>query len=242
MGVDLLPAKEKTCTFDCLYCQLGETKKFSRERKVFVPLKEFIKELESLPPLKIDYITLSGSGEPTLAANLAQAIRAIRKKRKEKIAVITNAFLLERGQVKKALLPADLVLIKLDASSQELFSRINRACGRIKFSRIIKAVREFRAAFKGRLALQIMFIRENRDYAKEIARLAGQLGADEIQINTPLRPSAARALSKEELRKIKGYFIRECGSKVKVVSVYDSAGFRVKPINRSDTLKRRGSA
>lgn len=242
LGVDLLPAEGKTCTFDCLYCQLGGRKKFFRKRRVFVPLRELIKELQSLPPLKTDYITFSGAGEPTLAANLEQAIRAIRKKRKGKIAVITNASLLERGEVKKALLPADLVLIKLDAASQELFLRINRPGGRINFSRVVKAIKEFRAAFKGRLALQIMFIRENRSYAREIARLACQIGADEIQINTPLRPSAAKALSKQELRKIKGYFIRACGGKAKVVSVYDRVRRKVKPISNSATIRRRGSA
>lgn len=240
LGVDLLPPGKKTCTFDCLYCQLGPGGKACRQRRVFVPLQRVLNELESLPAAKIDYLTFSGSGEPALAANLAAAIRAVKRKRKEDVAVITNGSLLDREKVRRALLAADLVLVKLDAHSEELFLRINRPRRRLKLSTLVKGIKKFAAAFKGRLALQVMFIRENAPYAKEIARLAGRLSVKEIQINTPLRPSAAKALSKKELRKIKGYFIRECGRGVEVTSVYDRLKKRVIPLNRFDTAKRRG--
>ncbi|MFH0762425.1 MAG: radical SAM protein [Candidatus Omnitrophota bacterium] len=241
LGIDLLSAKNKVCTFDCLYCQLGKSRKSYKQRKVFVPVKEIIRELELLPPLKIDYITLSGSGEPALAGNLGEAIHAIRKKRKEKIAVITNASLLEREGVKKELLAADFVLFKLDAGSQGAFERINRPAGRTRFKAIIKAIKEFRRRFKGRMALQMMFIKENKDCLKEMAAVAREVRADEIQVNTPLRSSASKPLSKEELSKIKNYFIRECADIAKVISVYDSARLGVKPINKADTSRRRGS-
>ncbi|MDI6605681.1 MAG: radical SAM protein [Candidatus Omnitrophota bacterium] len=241
LGIDLLSAQGKICTFDCLYCQLGTAKKFYQQRKVFVPLQEIIKELKLLPPLKIDYISFSGSGEPTLAANLGEAIKAVRKKRGEKVAVISNASLLEREDVKKDLLLADFVLLKLDAGSQRSLARINRPVGKIKLQNIIRAIKEFRARFKGRMALQVMFIRENKACVKEMAAIAKELRPDEIQINTPLRPSAARALSREELNKIKDYFIRECATLAKIVSVYDhSARLKISPVNKTDTSRRRG--
>ena len=84
LGIDPLSQKGKVCTFGCIYCQIGETKLLTDERKTFVRIPDLIDELGSLPPLKIDYITFSGTGEPTLAANLGQMIKAIKKIRKEK--------------------------------------------------------------------------------------------------------------------------------------------------------------
>ncbi|MBL7131266.1 MAG: peptide deformylase [Candidatus Omnitrophica bacterium] len=87
------------CAFDCIYCQLGKTNVFTNERRVFVPVTKIIEELDLLPPVQIDYITFSGMGEPTLAENLGQMIKAIKKIRNEKIAVLTNSSLLnENGE------------------------------------------------------------------------------------------------------------------------------------------------
>jgi len=110
LGIDPLSKDGKVCSFDCLYCQLGETKFLTDERKKFVPGEEVIGELDSLPTLKIDYITFSGMGEPTLASNLGQMIKAIKKIRKEKIAVLTNSSLMHREDVQKDLFCADFVV------------------------------------------------------------------------------------------------------------------------------------
>ena len=87
LGVDPISAKEKICTFDCVYCQLGRTKTFSSERREFVRIKDVIHEIQTLPLPPIDYITFSGAGEPTLAKNLGGMIKAVKKIRKEKVLV-----------------------------------------------------------------------------------------------------------------------------------------------------------
>ncbi|MBP7089055.1 MAG: radical SAM protein [Candidatus Omnitrophica bacterium] len=206
LGIDPISQSKKICNFDCIYCQLGETLFFSDERKIFVSVDAIIKELSLLPPVKIDYITFSGAGEPTLAENLGEMVRAVKKIRNNKIAVLTNSSLLYREDVQKDLLLTDLVAVKLDASSQNIFELVNQPFQDILFENIIVAIKKFKNIYKGKLALQIMFMPENKIYAKEIAQIAKEISPDEVQINTPLRPSGVKALSKKEIDRIKEYF------------------------------------
>ncbi|MBU1007000.1 MAG: radical SAM protein [Candidatus Omnitrophica bacterium] len=138
LGVDPISQTGKVCTFDCLYCQLGKTKIFTGERKIYVPVTKIIEELDLLPQVQIDYITFSGRGEPTLAGNLGRMIKAIKKIRKEKIAVLTNSSLLNRRDVQEDLLPADFVVAKLDADSQKVFDIVDKPMEAIKFDAILK--------------------------------------------------------------------------------------------------------
>ncbi len=234
LGIDLISRKEKVCSFDCIYCQLGRARVVTTKRRVFVATAKIIKEIKSLPPLKIDYITFSGTGEPTLAKNLGQAIRAIKRIRKEKVAVLTNSSLMHRKDVQKDLSLADFVIVKLDAHSQDLFAKINQPVETIKLDEVIKAIRRFKKSFRGRLALQIMFVKENKEYAKQIASVAKDIKPDEVQINTPLRPCGVRPLCKKKLDKIKRYF-----RGINCISVYDRKRKKVNPISKKATLKRR---
>jgi wyosine [tRNA(Phe)-imidazoG37] synthetase (radical SAM superfamily) len=235
LGVDPISKNEKVCTFDCIYCQIGKTGCLTDERKTFVPAKNVIKELESLPPLKIDYITFSGTGEPTLAENLGEMIKAVRGIRKEKIAVLTNSSLMHRDNVIKDLFLADLVVAKLDAPSQDIFELVNQPAKNIRMGAVIRAIKDFKSCYRGRLALQIMFMEENKNYAKEIARIAKEINPDEVQLNTPLRPCGIKPLAKDEMTVLEGYF---CG--LNTVSVYKAVKKGVRPISSEDTLKRRG--
>ena len=235
LGIDPISQREKICTFDCVYCQLGKTEDFTGERKVFIPVTKIIEELDLLPPVRIDYITFSGRGEPTLAANLGRMIKAIKRIRKEKIAVLTNSSLLNRRDVQEDLLPADFVVAKLDAGSQSVFETVNKPMDVIKFDAILEGIKNFRSIYKGKLALQIMFIAENKKYAEKIAGLAKEIDPDEVQINTPLRPCGVKPLSRIELETIEGYF-----DGLNVVSVYKAEKKKVKPISNKGTLKRRG--
>jgi len=235
LGIDPLSNKEKICTFDCVYCQLGRTYKFANQREVFVSVDEIIDEINSLPDIEIDYITFSGRGEPNLAKNLGEMIRAIRKIRKEKIAVITNSSLMYMDDVVDDLLLADFILAKLDAYSQESLETINRPIKQITFDMIVDGIKQFKSKYKGKLALQVMFIKENQKNAKEISEIAKEINPDEIQINTPLRPSQSKPLSKSEIDKIKEYF-----KDMNTISVYDTKRKKVEPISTEDTLKRRG--
>jgi len=235
LGIDPISFENKICTFDCVYCQLGKTSKFTKEREIYVQQDDIIDEISSLPPIKIDYITFSGRGEPTLAKNLGKMIKAIRTLRKDKIAVITNSSLLYREDVIEDLLSTDFVIAKLDAYSQESLETINRPMVGISFQKTLEGIKQLKSEYNGRFALQIMFIKENKKYASEIAQFAKEICPDEVQINTPLRPCAVKPLPDEELNNLKAYF-----SELNAISVYEASRKDVKPISDIDTLARRG--
>ena len=217
MGIDLISQSKKICSFDCIYCQVVETSRYQTKRKVFVPTRNIIKELKKYSGAKVDYITFSGRGEPTLAKNLGKVIKAIRRVRKEPIAVLTNSSLIKRRDVQRDLMLADFVLAKLDSTSSETFQSINKMTPEINFRDITNGLIAFRKKYKKKLALQIMFMRQNKHEAKKLASLAAKIQADEVQINTPLRPSPVKPLSKKEITKIEKFFNFK---NIKVVSVY----------------------
>ncbi|MGD9576932.1 MAG: radical SAM protein [Syntrophorhabdus sp.] len=236
LGIDLLSQQAKICSFDCIYCQLGVTKTYSDKRIVYVHVDEVLRELKSLPvDLSIDFITFSGRGEPTLASNLGIAVKTIKALRSESIAIITNSSTMDRASVQEELALADFVIAKLDACSDETFKTMNRPTDTIRFENVVKGLRNFRENYNGKLALQIMFTKENRKYAGEIASLTREIAPDEIQLNTPLRPCPTPPLSEQELLNIKTLF-----ADYQVISVYESNKTHVEPISDTDTLKRRG--
>ena len=235
LGIDPLSQDKKICTFDCIYCQIGKTGHLTDKRDVFVRVGDIVEEIDSLPPLEIDYMTFSGTGEPTLAKNLGQMIKALKKIRNEKIAVLTNSSLMYRKDVQEDLFAADLIVAKLDASSQNIFELVNQPIKTVKLDSIIQAIKDFKNCYLGRLALQIMFMAENKKHAKEIAQIAREIKPDEVQLNTPLRPCKIRPLSEDELDAIGSYF-----SGLNIVSVYKAERKKIKPISSKDTLKRRG--
>jgi len=119
LGIDLLSQKNKICNFDYGYCQLKSTSYYTDERKQYVKTEDIIAEIRQLPVnVEIDYLTFSGRGESTLAANLGEAITAVKNLRSEPVAVLTNSALIDREDVRRDLSHADFVVAKLDASSQ----------------------------------------------------------------------------------------------------------------------------
>jgi wyosine [tRNA(Phe)-imidazoG37] synthetase (radical SAM superfamily) len=240
LGIDPISKGRKVCSFDCVYCQIGKTGLFTKERKKIIETGEIIAELAELPALKIDYITFSGSGEPTLAENLGEMIKAVKLTRKEPVAVITNGSLIESDDVREELALADFVVIKLDACSQESLQEINRPVKGLRFDDILEGIKEFRNGYKGKLALQTMFIHNNKQDINKYLYLVNYIKPDEVQVNTPLRPCNVKPLKREEIMRIKGYFVSFCKG-VNVVSVYDERVFKdITSISDEDTLKRRG--
>ena len=223
------------CSFNCEYCQVGPQSHHVVTRGTYVPTASIIKELKSLPDVLINYITFSGRGEPTLAKNLGEAIKAVKEIRKEPVAVLTNSSLMYREDVRRELSLADLVACKLDADSDETFAVVNSPAKDVTFTNILKGIKDFRKIYKGKLALQIMFMKENMSKASKIAKLAKSINPDEIQINTPLRPSLQKALSESEISKIKKAF-----RNFEVISVYDRPLEKITPIDKKETLKHRG--
>ncbi len=236
LGVDPISQKEKICNFNCIYCQLGETNVLQTLREVFVPTRKIVEEVRSLSPGGIDYITFSGRGEPTLAKNLGEMIQEVRKIRPEKIAVITNSTLIARADVQKDLMLADFVLAKLDAHNAKDFAAVNRGIADVVFADVVQGLCAFRKKFKGKLGLQIMFVKHNMVHAKDIAEIARKIHPDEVQLNTPLRPCATKPLTKKEMNDIKRYY-----SSFHALCVYDVPSKPYHPFDEIATASRHGS-
>lgn len=236
LGVDPISDQKKMCNLDCPYCQLGRTNGFVGERKVYISTQIILDEINQLANDDIDYITFSGRGEPTLAKNLGEMIRTIQKIRKEKIAVITNSTLLYDKDVRQDLLTCDLVMVKLDAFDQTSFMQVDIAMEGFSFAKVVEGIKQFRQEYKGKLALQIMFVRNNYLFADKIAQLAREFNADEIQLNTPLRPSSETPLSAREMEKVKQSF-----SGLPFVMIYERELKKTTPYNDQETIKRHGN-
>jgi wyosine [tRNA(Phe)-imidazoG37] synthetase (radical SAM superfamily) len=237
LGIDLISAQGKTCTFDCVYCQLGRTTRFTGQRKLFVETEQLRAELATLPPIEVDYVTFSGTGEPTLAANLGEALDLIGEwsaLRSLPTAVLTNASLLSRPDVRRDLALADLVVAKLDAPDDALFHAINRPIASVNWADMVEGIECFRHEFDGRLALQMMFVAANRERAAGLAALARSLNPDEVQLNTPLRPSPTPPLSRAAMAEIEAAF-----AGLPVISVYAVRPPEVSVLDEAEMRRRR---
>jgi wyosine [tRNA(Phe)-imidazoG37] synthetase (radical SAM superfamily) len=230
----MVSQQAKTCSFNCAYCQLGPTRVHSTERREFVPLDRVIAELDALPQLEVDTVTFSGTAEPTLAANLGEAIRAVKERLCTPAAVLTNSSLMPNAQVRRELALADVVVAKLDAPTEALLQQVNRPAPGIMLARIVEALRLFREEYHGRLALQMMFFDANENCGEALAALAQEVAPDEVQVNTPLRPCTVRPLSPEAMARIQQAF-----GGLRVVSVYEARRPKVDPLNIQETAARR---
>lgn len=238
LGIDLLSTATNTCSFDCAYCQLGPTANPQTERMEFVSIRELARELESVRHVPAEYATFSGMGEPTLAANLGKAIETVGATLGLPVAVLTNSSLIPTEDVRNELGQADLVVAKVDAPTEEIFQAVNCPFSVYTLAEILEGLERFRAHFRGKLALQMMFVEANRHCAREMARIAKKLSPDEVQINTPLRPCAVRPLPPEELAAIR----REFSELKLVTTVYDAPAFTTEALNPDETARRRPEA
>ncbi|HHE08223.1 MAG TPA: radical SAM protein, partial [Chlorobaculum parvum] len=175
LGVDLLPSK--SCTWNCIYCQLGRTKEYVTERREFYPKEEILAEiLETVASGKpIDWITFVGSGETTLYKGLGWLISEVKKATEIPVAVITNGSLLYLSEVRRELLEADAVLPSLNAGSAELFERIDRPAPGFTFERHVEGLRLFRQEYRGKLWIEAMLIKGVNDSDEAFGELAAVL-------------------------------------------------------------------
>ena len=193
LGVDLVPFK--TCTYDCLYCQLGRTTRKTVQRRTYVPVDEILADLDralEAGPAP-DYICLAGSGEPTLHAGIGEVIRAIKRRTRFPLAVLTNGSLLWEIEVRDSLMEADLVLPSLDAGDRASFQYVNRPHAGIPFERIIEGLIAFRKFFPGPVWLEVFLIAGATGTILAADRIADQvhrIQPDRIQLNTVTRPPA----------------------------------------------------
>jgi wyosine [tRNA(Phe)-imidazoG37] synthetase (radical SAM superfamily) len=210
LGVDLVPFK--TCTFNCIYCQLGRTTCKTVVRKDWVPVHAVLQELRSKLSSKPDYITLSGSGEPTLHVGIGELIKQIRAMTSIPIAVLTNGSLLWQKEVRDGLAGVDVVLPSLDAPDAEQCKFINRPHPDISFERLLDGLEHFRREFSGQYWLEVMLLdgyTARPVPVRQIAAHVRHIRPDKIQLNTAVRPPAegfALAAPRERLVELAGLF------------------------------------
>lgn len=213
LGVSLTPYK--VCSFDCVYCQLGKTTNLTLERKEYIKVNDIIDEfkvwlqqdkgvLQSL-----EYITISGSGEPTLNLGLGALITDLRNLTQHKIAILTNASLLADSYVRREMLAADLIVPSLDAVTQGLFVKIDRPHPSLGIENIINGLALLRKEFRGKIWLEVMLVKGINDDIRHIRKfkeVIERINPDKIQLNSPVRTTAevnVLPVDKNKLKKIK---------------------------------------
>lgn len=188
LGIDPI-GLVSTCSFNCVYCQLGEIEQLTDHRQIFIPTSTVIKDFKSFFPWNVDVITLSGSGEPTLALNLGELIEEIKSLTDKKIVVLTNGTLLSHSQVRQDLIDCSIVSVKLDAIFQDQLTRVNRPVKSVNWENTWQGIREFRQSYSGCLSIQTMILTEwQPSTIKSYIELMNYLKPDEIQLNIPSRP------------------------------------------------------
>jgi len=237
LGIDMISTHCKTCSFDCVYCQLGNTVNRQASRRNFVSIKQLKQELQRLQGIQADTATFSGVGEPTLAENLGEAILAVRAALSLPIAVLTNSSLIHDQHVQQALAYADIVVAKLDAPDDNMLHQINRPVSSCTLDVIVGGIKSFRSIFGGKLSMQIMFIEANRGRAHDLAEIVAAFNPDEVQLNTPLRPCGVKPLNQAQMVEISKRF---SGFK-HVVTAYSAIRPDVVPIDSMQTGRRRPS-
>ena len=188
LGVDVL-CVDSICSFECVYCQLGKINRLSTKRDVFVSTDKVLEDLKTSDWQKADVITFSGSGEPTLAANLGEIIEKIKEFTHKPIVILTNSTLLHQPKVRKELLPADKIFCKLDAWSDDSLRRFDRPHNGVSLEKIITGIHHLRQEFAGFLAIQTMILRLMNDFEiEELSEIFKLIKPDEVQLNLPTRP------------------------------------------------------
>ena len=220
LGVDIIP--HKTCSYDCIYCQLGKTTHQTLQRKSYIKMSSFLDEVRKTIDLNedIDYLTFAGSGEPTLNRDIGRMINEVKKITRIPVAVLTNGSLLWDKMIRDDLRQADLVIPSLDAVSERIFQRVNRPSVGLKAKMVREGIEKFCRGFKGKIYLEIMLVKNINDAEAEIERInrfVRNLRIDRIQLNTVVRPPhdpGARPLNQKELDEVKGLFDPKLESEV----------------------------
>lgn len=210
LGVDLVPFK--TCSYDCIYCQLGPTTCKTLERKEWAPLEDVLDELAGALDSGPDYITLGGSGEPTLHCRVGEFIRRVKAMTDIPVAVLTNGSLLRRQDVRADLAAADLVIPSLDAGGEETFGAVNRPHEDISFNEMLRGLIDFRREYEGQYWLEVMLLSGHTAAEEEVRRIVEcveRIKPDRVQLNTVTRPPAegfARAVPADRMRELAAMF------------------------------------
>ncbi len=207
LGVDLIPFK--TCSMDCIYCECGKTTSLTTERKEYFPTDLAIRQIDEALKQhpRIDYITFSGTGEPTLHSHIGEIIRHIESHYPEvKLCLLTNSFCLTDPAIAKELAPVELIIPSLDGSNEEEFQKINRPAPGLSIEKIARGIADFRKISSAQMWLEIFIaegINDSPESAGRFLRMVEMIRPDKVQLNTLDRPGTERSVgipSAEKLR------------------------------------------
>ncbi|MBW1607970.1 MAG: radical SAM protein [Deltaproteobacteria bacterium] len=209
LGIDLVPMK--TCTLNCIYCECGESTHLTLERREYVPFATVKQELsiyfENNPPP--DYITFSGSGEPTLNSRIGDVLHFIKNHIHDiPVALLTNGTLFSQKQVREDIKAATVIIPSLDAATEKVFRKINRPSPHLKVDTIIQGLIQLRKEYRGKIWLEIFIVPGMNDTEQELTALKqaiDKIKPDQVQINTLDRPGSVptlRAATRQELEHV----------------------------------------
>ncbi|MBW2157454.1 MAG: radical SAM protein [Deltaproteobacteria bacterium] len=209
LGIDLVPMK--TCTLNCIYCECGESTHLTLERREYVPFATVKQELsiyfENNPPP--DYITFSGSGEPTLNSRIGDVLHFIKNHIHDiPVALLTNGTLFSQKQVREDIKAATVIIPSLDAATEKVFRKINRPSPHLKVDTIIQGLIQLRKEYRGKIWLEIFIVPGMNDTEQELTALKqaiDKIKPDQVQINTLDRPGPVptlRAATRQELEHV----------------------------------------
>jgi wyosine [tRNA(Phe)-imidazoG37] synthetase (radical SAM superfamily) len=219
LGISTVPYK--VCSLDCVYCQLRRTTRLTSRRAGYVRVRDIVEEVRSFfarkpAGQKIDCVTFSGSGEPTLHRSIGTLIRQVRKISGVPVVVITNGTTLVASGVRRDISAADIVVPSLDAVTQDVFEKIDRPAPGVRIEKVIQALALLRRQFKGQIWLEVMLVRGLNDapaYLEEMKKVIDRLGPDRIQFNAPVRPPAepwVKPVTAQTLRAVRRIFGAGC--------------------------------
>jgi len=230
LGIDIIP--HKNCSFDCIYCQLGRTSNKTLMRKEYTPVEPILDELKHVlsNTNHINYLTFSGSGEPTLHIGIGYLISELKKMTDIPVAVLTNGSLLYMPDVRNDLKNADLVIPTLCSVDQEIFTRIHRSHAGLSINTIIDGYTKFREGFNGEVWLELMLIKDINDTPEQIEKMKSvidKIKPNKIHLNTVVRPPSeeyAHPVSPTTLQDIK----KLLGAKCEIIAEFKSPATKVR--------------
>jgi wyosine [tRNA(Phe)-imidazoG37] synthetase (radical SAM superfamily) len=195
LGINNIPPK--ICSYSCVYCQLGRTSTMQTGRKAFYEPKDILEEVEEKVEKTdergepIDYLTFVPDGEPTLDCNLGEEIELL-KELDTKIAVISNASLISKEDVRNDLAKADWVSLKVDAATETVWRKMNRPHRSLRLDHIWQGIRAFSEIYDGELATETMLVKNINDSAEELEKISDAISeiASKSYISIPTRPPA----------------------------------------------------
>ncbi|MFH1707731.1 MAG: radical SAM protein [Planctomycetota bacterium] len=217
LGVDIVPFK--VCSYNCVYCQLGRTPATTTTRGAYEPVAAVLDEVRrkvAEPGFKADWITLGGSGEPTLHSGIGRLIAGIKALTAVPVAVLTNGSLFHDPAVRRDVAEADLLLPTLTASSAAVFNRIHRPHPGMDFAAMCAGLEALAREYKGRVWLEVFLVPGMNTDPAALADLkvaVGRIKPERIHLNTAVRPPAeagVRAMDRAELERVRAFFGPGC--------------------------------